>query len=175
MTYQIINRICVQSDAAYSAAEAHGIATGMLCINEHTASDSWLTELFQNTILLSEDEKWMLIRLFEETSQSLSSSQFEFELFLPEDDTLLTEQVAALKNWCQGFLYGVGAVCPDLNWTKDAREILKDISEFTKLDTDAEGEEDEAAFIEITEYLKSAVLLLREELKPHAPPVPVIH
>jgi uncharacterized protein YgfB (UPF0149 family) len=50
------------------------------------------------------------------------------------------------------------------NWSKEAREILKDIAEFTKLDVDAKGEEDEQAFMEITEYLRSAVLLLRDEL-----------
>ena len=49
-------------------------------------------------------------------------------------------------------------------WPKDVREILKDITEFTKLDANAEGEEDERALVEITEYLRSAVLLLRDEL-----------
>ena len=48
-------------------------------------------------------------------------------------------------------------------WPGDVGEILKDIMEFTKLDAEAEGEEDERAFMEITEYLRSAVLLLRDE------------
>ena len=47
-------------------------------------------------------------------------------------------------------------------------EILKDISEFTKLDTQVEGEEDEAAFVELTEYLRSAVFLLKAELIPNS-------
>lgn len=164
MTYQVINTICVQSEAELSAAEAHGVATGMLCINEHTASDRWLSELFHNAVPVGEEEKLLLIRLFEETGKLLASDQFEFELFLPDDNTLLSEQVTALKNWCQGFLYGVGTACSDADWTGEASEILKDITEFTRLDTEAEGEDDEAAYIEITEYLKSAVLLLREEL-----------
>jgi uncharacterized protein YgfB (UPF0149 family) len=169
MTYQVINIICNQSDAALSAAEAHGIATGMLCINAQTKSDRWLAELFRNVIPVNEEEKQQLIRLFEETGELLASDQFEFELFLPEDNTLLTEQVMALKSWCQGFLYGVGSAYSDFNLTGDAGEILKDIAEFTKLDIEAEGEEDEAAFIEITEYLRSAVLLLREELNVKTP------
>lgn len=165
MTYHVIHRICIQSDAELSAAEAHGIATGMLCFNEHTESDRWLAELFRNALPVGEEETLQLIGLFEETGKLLASDQFEFELFLPDDNTLLTEQVIALKSWCQGFLYGAGSVYADSNLAGEVGEILKDIAEFTKLDTEAEGEEDEAAFIEITEYLRSAVLLLRDELR----------
>lgn len=164
MTYQVINTICVQRDAELSAAEAHGVATGMLCLNEHIGCDRWLTELFPNTVSINGEEKLLLIRLFEETGRLLASEQFEFELFLPDENTLLTEQVAALANWCQGFLYGVGSLSTGSNWPGNAGEILKDIVEFTRLDSEAEGEDDEVAFAEITEYLKSAVLLLREEL-----------
>lgn len=168
MTYRVINTICGQSDAELSAAEAHGVATGMLCLNEHTGSDRWLSELFRNAIPVNEEEKRLLIGLFEETGKLLASDQFEFELFLPDENILLTEQVVALISWCQGFLFGIGSACTDSNWPGEVGEILKDITEFTKLDTVAEGEDDEAAFIEITEYLKSAVLLLREELNANA-------
>lgn len=168
MTYHVINTICVQSDADLSAAEAHGIATGMLCLNELTESDTWLSELFRNARPLKEEDEQLLIRLYEETRRLLASDQFDFELFLPDDNTLLTEQVAALISWCRGFLYGAGSANVDSDWTGDAGEIIKDITEFTKLDMAAEGEDDEAAFMEVTEYLKSAVLLLRDELNANA-------
>ena len=58
----------------------------------------------------------------------------------------------------------MGSVNATTTFSKDALEILRDITEFTKLDTEVEGEEDEAAFVEITEYLRSAVLLLKAEL-----------
>ena len=41
---------------------------------------------------------------------------------------------------------------------------MRDITEFTKIDDSIEGEEDENAYAEITEYLRSAVLILRFEL-----------
>ena len=75
----------------------------------------------------------------------------------------LSLQVQALTDWCRGCLLGVGSK-PASNYSRDALEILRDIAEFTKLDTDVEGEEDENDFVEITEYLRSAVLLLRDEL-----------
>jgi uncharacterized protein len=165
MAYMACNAIIVQGDAELSAAEAHGMATGMLCVNEQTESAFWLAELMRNGNSALDENINVLVRLFEETRRLLASEEFEFDLFLPEDDASLNELVEALKSWCRGFLFGVsskGSSASD--WSKDACEILKDIAEFTKLDADAEGEEDERAFVEVTEYLRSAVMLLRYEL-----------
>jgi yecA family protein len=164
MAYNACNAIIVQSDAELSAAEAHGMATGMLCVNEETESACWLAELLHNSNSELDENEYVLVRLFEETRRLLGSDEFEFDLFLPEDDASLIEQVEALRNWCRGFLLGVSSRGSASNWPKEAREILKDIAEFTKLDANAKGEEDEHAFMEITEYLRSAVLLLRDEL-----------
>ena len=111
-----------------------------------------------------DEDRATLIHLFEDTRSLLASDDFEFDLFLPDDDVLLSEQVEALTYWCQGFLLGVGFTHATSDLSKEVREILKDIIEFTKLDTEAEGEEDESDFMEITEYMRSAVLLLRSEL-----------
>lgn len=164
MTYQVINAIVVQSDAELSAAQAHGMATGMLCANERAQSAEWLDELFRHNAPVADEDKAVLVRLFEETRSLLASDDFEFDLFLPADEALLSEQVEALIHWCQGFLLGVSFTDTAPDYSKEATEILKDIVELTKLDTDAEGEEDESDFIEITEYMRSAVLLLRSEL-----------
>jgi uncharacterized protein len=166
MVYKIINTIVSKSDAELSAAEAHGIATGMLCADEHADSALWLAELFRNTTPVNEEGKTLLLRLFEETRRLLASDGFEFELLLPEDDRALSEQVEALKKWCQGFLFGVGSgsSSPESEWPEDVRDIIRDITEFTKLETHAEGEEDESAFTEITEYLRTVVVLLRDDL-----------
>ncbi|MDO9048456.1 MAG: UPF0149 family protein [Methylobacter sp.] len=164
MTYQIINAIVVQSDAELSAAQAHGMATGMLCANEQAQSTEWLTELFRHGTPQADEDRTTLVHLFEDTRNLLVSDEFEFDLLLPGDDALLSEQVEALTYWCQGFLLGVGFTHAASDLSKEASEILKDIVEFTKLDTEAEGEEDESDFMEITEYMRSAVLLLCNEL-----------
>jgi hypothetical protein len=165
MTYQIINEIVVQNDAELSAAQAHGMATGMLCVNEQAKSAEWLTELFRNAAPVADEDKAVLVLLFEETRSLLANDEFEFDLFLPDDeDAPLSERVEALTYWCQGFLLGVGVAHDSSDWPREVTEILKDIVEFTKLDTEAEGEEDEHDFMEITEYIRSAVVLLRSEL-----------
>lgn len=164
MTYQIIDEIVAQSDAELTAAQAHGMATGMLCANEHAKSADWLAELFLQATPVADENKVVLTNLFEETRTLLASDEFEFDLLLPDDESLLSEQVESLTHWCQGFLLGVGFTKSAAELSRETTEILKDIAEFTKLDTDAEGEEDESDFMEITEYMRSAVLLLRSEL-----------
>jgi len=166
MNYQLINQIIAQSDDELTAASAHGIATGMLCSNEETQSDQWISELLRNGIELNEEQKRLLDAFFEVTAKLLASDQFDFELFLPEDDALLTEQATALIDWCRGFLYGLGLAYEEPNWTGEVGEIVKDIIEITKLDTDVEGEENEASLTEIIEYVRSAVSLLHEEFNP---------
>jgi uncharacterized protein YgfB (UPF0149 family) len=164
MVYQIIETILERNDADVSAAEAHGMAAGMLCVNGQAESDHWLKELFKDDADLSDEDQAALVKLFEQTRKLLASGAFEFDLFLPDDDVFLDERVQALSSWCQGFLFGIGSVYTASGWPGDAAEILKDITEFTRLDEEAEGEEDENAFMEVTEYLRSAVLLLRDEL-----------
>ena len=164
MAYNACNAIILEIDPELSAAEAHGMATGMLCINEQADSTSWLNELKANAVNPSNNNDALLVRLFDETQKLLSSDDYEYDLFLPEDDHDLIYQTEALKNWCRGFLYSMGSISSNTAYSEDVLEILKDITEFTKLDSDVEGEEDEAAFVELTEYLRSAVFLLKAEL-----------
>lgn len=164
MPYTTINSLLAQNNPDLNAAEAHGIAAGMLCVNNKTKAEYWLGELLDQEQPLPAEANQLLTRLFEETRRLLVSDDFEFDLLLPNDDELLSVRLMALKSWCQGFLFGTGCGQINKSLSHDAQGILKDVAEFTKLDTDAEGEEDEAAFVEITEYLRSAVVLLREEL-----------
>jgi uncharacterized protein YgfB (UPF0149 family) len=172
MAYKACNAIVLEIDPELSAAEVHGMATGMLCISGQAESAVWLAELaFDKNSMVSENTD-TLIRLFEETRHLLSNDEFDFDLFLPDDDVPLADQAEALKNWCRGFLFGVGSAVSASDVPENAVEILKDIAEFTKLDDNVDGEEDEHALMEINEYLRSAVLLLRDELSSDSNHIP---
>jgi uncharacterized protein YgfB (UPF0149 family) len=56
-----------------------------------------------------------------------------------------------------------------VQWSKEIEGILKDMVEFTKLDAEveADSDEDEEAFMQIHEYLRAAVLIVRDELNQH--------
>jgi uncharacterized protein len=166
MAYPIINAILEEHNADFCAAEAHGIATGLLCADIKADSSNWFNELMPDDALLTDEQKVVFIRLYEETRRLLAGDDFEFDLFLPDDNESILEKIAALRSWCQGFLFGIGSSIAKPKYSREAHDILKDIAEFTKLDSEAEGdnEEDEVALMELTEYLRTAVLLLRAEL-----------
>ncbi|OQK16637.1 hypothetical protein AU255_01660 [Methyloprofundus sedimenti] len=169
MSYSDLNSIILQKDAADSAAEVHGIAVAMLCLNKNTEASDWINEAFSEGPSILQDDKVDLNDLFEQTKELMESDEFVFDLFLPAEDETVALRCTALMQWCQGFLFGMGRVQSNSEWPGEVDEVLKDIIEFTKLDTDIDEddiEETENAFVEIQEYLRAAVMLIRSELNP---------
>lgn len=178
MSYSIINTIILQREAADSAAEVHGIAAAMLCLDPNAEAGTWLAEAIAKEAELWEDDKLTLVDLFEQSKDLMASDEFVFDLFLPEDDAPISERCAALMQWCQGYLFGMGRVETSSKWPGEIDEILKDIVEFTKLDTDIDeedAEEVEADLVEIQEYLRAAVMLVRSELNNNAVSSDTVH
>ena len=168
MSYQILNDIFHHHEADSSVAEAHGIATAMLCIKNQSESFEWLNTLFDENTQLTEEDRSLLVNLFEQTRSLLKpeDSLFEFDLLLPEEEDL-SEQISALMMWCQGFLWWMGCATQQSDdWQDETKEILRDMIEFTKLESAVENDDEEAenAFMEIHEYLRSAVLIIRDEI-----------
>lgn len=164
MRYQDIDLITSNLDNPLSAAESQGMAAGMLCVNGNTQSGFWLQELLQDTDNINPGNKTSLEQLFDETRAVLDGDEFAFTLLLPEEDKSLPIRLEALRTWCEGFLYGIGSIPHTAKLTEESHETIKDIAEFTKLDTLAEGEEAENDYMEISEFLRAAVLFLRTEL-----------
>ncbi len=167
MAYQTINSIFQKNESDLSASEAHGLATGLLCIENYSEAANWLTQLFAEDCVLLEEDKTVLVALFEQTRKLLSDGDidFRYDLFLPGDDEPLTEQIEALRLWCEGFLFGIGNSHSSSDWPGETGEIIKDIVEFTKLDAEINGQidEDEFALMEIQQYLRAAVIMLKDQ------------
>jgi len=172
MAYQTINKIFQRNETDLSSAEAHGLATGMLCIENNMEASSWLAQLLEDDISVLDEDKTTLITLFEQTRKLLSGEDdgFRYDLFLPGDDEPLTNQLEAVRSWCEGFLFGIGHTRSDAAWPGDTGEIIKDIVEFTKLDSDIDEDMDqeeidelEGALIEIQEYFRVAVMMIRDQ------------
>jgi uncharacterized protein YgfB (UPF0149 family) len=164
MLYQEINNLFTAIGSDLSAAESHGMATGMLCVNDRSKPEFWLGEISQDSTSIDTEARDTLISLFKETHRLLLNEDLSFDLLLPAEDTPLNERLEALREWCHGFLFGIGAANPPSILTDDSRGIVKDMTEFTKIDTDAYGEDSENDFMEITEYLRASVIYLRIEL-----------
>ena len=162
--YQAVNEILDQMDAGIGAAEAHGIAVGMLSVEARADAGNWLRELVNDGNNILEEDEVLLLELFEQSRQVLNdgADEFDFDLFLPDDDESLSEQAEALRCWCQGFLFGVGYVQSVGEWSGEVGEIMRDMIELTKIDSDLEDEDDENALMEIREYVRAAVFTVRD-------------
>jgi len=92
----------------------------------------------------------------------------QLALLLPETIVVDSARVAAVRDWCQGYLYGFGLGGGRLEdrLSEQSRELLRDMAEITRLDVDdVENDvEHQSALIEIEEYLRVGVMLMRDEL-----------
>lgn len=162
--YYTANAILEQQKSDYDIAEAHGIAVGMLSVDCSASAENWLRAVSGNAEEISNDSENLLLSLYETTRQLLNDTnhEFSFDLFLPDDDESLAEQAVALRNWCQGFLFGIGISEFTENLPDEIAEIIRDLIELTKLDCDVEDEENANALMEIHEYLRAVVFNIKD-------------
>lgn len=159
-----------RAEADLSPAEFHGTVCAFLCTRTPPRMDDWVNE-----IVLSEHVThggaWSraLCEAGEHTRLALSEGAFALELLLPEDDAPLVQRSEALSDWCTGFLYGLGLAGGGIGeaLSEEAREVVTDLAEFTRIDAEDEGEGADGAekdYAEIVEYVRMGVLLIYEEL-----------
>ncbi len=168
-----------RAGAACDAAEAHGIACGALCVAADTGEE-WLTRILDQATGNAAQQQACrkeLLALRDEARMLLLAGTLEFALYLPDDEARLGARTAALAEWCQGFLFGMGLGGERLRETglaDEAGEVLRDMGEIAKagFEGDAGSEQDEADYAEIVEYVRVGVQLLFEELRPAGQPMP---
>jgi yecA family protein len=163
-------------------AECHGNLCGLLCATDTVEGTAWVNQVLAGQLdfagtnmspvqaALEEEDRTPLLTLYKGTVEQLDDPEYGFSLLLPDDDIPLARRVEALSAWCQGFLLGLslGGVQEQSGLTGDSHEVLRDFVEISRLGT-GEGDdsnEDETAFAEIAEYVRMAVLLIYEELRP---------
>jgi uncharacterized protein YgfB (UPF0149 family) len=171
LSYSDAQDVIVHRLGCGSAAEAHGLLTGLLCMDGGIACEAWLENL-EGPAAESPDaaDRAQLDRLFETTRRQLDDFDFSFELLLPDDDSPLDERAEALAKWCQGFLAGLGYGTKGASeWPGECTEILKDFGEIARLDADAAGEAAETDYAELSEYVRVGVQVICSELQAGTP------
>jgi len=168
--YEELQSMLEMRDALMGVSETHGLAAGMLCVKFDADFNRWITAVFdtdEQLEALTDEDKQALIGLFDGTVELLKSEDFLFDLLLPDDDERISVRALALSEWCQGFLYGVAymGVGDDKEWSDENRGILRDLMEISRLDSDGSEDSDEQAFIELQEYVRTAVQMLLGELQ----------
>ena len=156
-------------DSPVSAAECHGLLCGFACTGALFNAAGLRSYLVPN-VSGDDQPRWQetLATLYGGIEVSLQDEEMQFQPLLPDDDAPIAVRRDALGDWCQGFLLGqsMGGIDKDTLLPDAVREILNDfvaISQAGSYDTD-EDEEDEQAYAELVEYLRSGALLLNEGL-----------
>ena len=163
-------------------AECHGSLCGLLCASDAIQGGAWVNQVLSGRLDFPSaespplqrgtrgEEHAQLLILYKETAGQMDDPEYGFSLLLPDDDASLAQRAAALSRWCQGFLagLGLGGVQDQSKLPGDTHEVMRDFVEISRLGhgDDEASEEDEAAFAEIVEYVRMAVLLVYEELRP---------
>ncbi len=106
--------------------------------------------------------------LFTASGKQLDEFLFEFQLILPPDAEVLPLRAEALTLWCQGYLTGLKLAEVQLvgRSAGDVTEAINDIIEIAKMNYEevSASEEDEAAYMELVEYVRMAAVLIYQEM-----------
>ncbi len=156
-----IDDACRNLKLGIDAAELHGALCGWLAGGG--ADDAgWLGQLLVDNDLADVIEGSALDRLRRATVSQLEDRSFGFTLLLPDEASSLAERSGALFDWCRGFLGAFGlAAGQDPPLSEEGREALADIAKLAAAAPQPDGdEEDEAALVEIEEFVRVATLLL---------------
>ena len=164
--YRELERQLAGSRALTDLPEAHGTLAGALCSSDRLTLQDWLREVFPEGIAGAAETP--MLAVFEWTRHVLQAGQLEFRLLLPSDEESVAVRAAALAQWCQGFLYGLGSnPIPDIErLPPEVGEIVRDLTAMTQIgiDEDESPEANESAYAELVEFVRVGVQLLHEEL-----------
>lgn len=162
-----------RAGSSWNAAQAHGLLTGRIAVRGASAGDGTLSQVLgdvpTNNALRKECER-LLTTLSFATHAQLAERLSEFAPLLPDDHEPTTVRTEALAHWSEGYLHGlVSDEHSDAIRERLAAEpiagIIKDLLAMTRATVEENGgEEDEAAYAELVEYLRVAAQLVYEEL-----------
>jgi uncharacterized protein YgfB (UPF0149 family) len=166
--YSTLDRRLRDSSFDGSAAQAHGIACGLVCRDvKSTDLDSAIEHLnFSDDVSIA-----ALEGLLEMSTRDFNNAEFGFDLWLPDIDEL-SIQLDALAEWSQGYIIGLMFDGSEIrtHLSSELNESVQDIIEIAGLEsTDSRSSDDEIAFTELREYLRMATQLIYEELNPDRP------
>jgi uncharacterized protein len=168
--YDDVAAALARAGLAQTPAEAHGLAVGLAVAGVGDAAAAWQRELCAdldpNDVLASECRR-MLDRIYAAV-QDPPAGALHAPL-LPAGIGVGGHRLGAVRDWCQGFLYGfgLGGQGVDRGLGDTAAEWLRDIAEISRVDTDdaEDSDENRAALIEVEEYLRVGLSLLQDDMQ----------
>jgi len=158
----------------WDAAQTHGLLTGRLAVAGVPAGPEWLLQVLEGTDEANaarlECQK-VLDTLYQATYWQLTERLSEFYPLLPDDNADTEERTRAMAHWCEAFLHGLVSskheqALKDRLAAEPLSDIIRDMLQITRaaIDEESDQEDNEAAYVEIVEYIRVAAQLAYEEL-----------
>lgn len=152
-----------------SPSELHAQASAVLCANKTASFDLWLNQMVNEYCVANPQDanfKMVMSAVFDYAKEQLGKDDYSYQLLLPQDNSSLADRVAILSEWVATFLSALGTAGMDESLlSKEGTEFIRDMEQIARIENDAEevtGEE--LDFIEITEYVRTGVMMLFIEL-----------
>ena len=163
-------RVLSGSGSHTAAGEAHGTLCGALCTMASYRIEDWVGELLPSGHGQAGAVDELFELLYTESAQALAGQGMDFMPLLPDDDAPIAGRASALGEWCQGFLYGLGAgrIASAEELPNDLREIVRDLTEVSRASADDKdsAETNEQAYAELVEFVRVSAQLVFDELAP---------
>lgn len=166
---QLIEKLS-EINAEATASECHGMVCGMLIAGYDASQDvgpQLASALDVDYDLISGWSGSLALQ----AQQSIGSADFSFVPWVPEDESPLVPRLAALADWCDGMLYGMGAIGKEALQSDDNEELhellvdIVSIARQARVENEFEREsEDEEDFEEVLEYVRVGAQYLYQEL-----------
>lgn len=158
--WQQVDSALAPLQLATHPAELHGALAGWLA-GGGDAGGNWMAKVLADDDLAAPGDA-VFDELRDATAAAMEDAGLGFQLLLPDDDAPVDVRGNALFDWCRAFLGAFGLAAgshPPLS--EESAEALDDLARLAAAEAESGGgEEDEAAFFEIEEFVRMAVLLL---------------
>lgn len=167
LQYTALNTLLTQQQIGLTAAEIHGLISGIICGgNQDSSWQPLLHDLTNESMTFSSPLSQMVNELHDATKIALEDDNFLFQPLLPADDSEVFERIDALAGWVNHFLLGLGVIQPKLDKvTGETGEVIDDLRSIGQLgyDLDEDKEELEQSLEEVLEYVRVAAMICYNE------------
>lgn len=171
--YTALDKLCSGLDDPVNISGLHGSISGMLAVNSSTTLAACLRQYGDGEVAgdflanfphLGSDFE----AIYGSIHYALNETEFDYQLFLPEDDADMAHRLQALIHWCNDFLLACGiahATAGNKGYSKEIHALLSNFADFSKVESDEieASEEAQTDYQEIIEFVRMGVIHIHSD------------
>ena len=170
--YSALQKRCDQLEEPINISGLHGSISAMLAVNSNTTivtsvrqyGDGELSgDFLENHPDMASDFE----DIYTAIHHQLNETDFDYHVYLPDDDQGVGKRLKALTHWCNDFLLAFAIAQSGIGSTacsQEIRKLLNQFSQFSQVDCDLEeNEEAESDYQEIIEFVRMGVVYIHSD------------